>query len=72
LDDFDSLNKVYFDLPFDKYYMEESKAYAAEQIYRERQLDTVRTTYAIVYIKDGVGRLSDVKIGDSSIRDMVK
>jgi hypothetical protein len=33
--------------------MEESKAYAAEQIYRERQLDTVRTTYAIVYIKDG-------------------
>jgi len=71
-DDFDSLNKVYFDLPFDKYYMEETKALAAEQIYRERQLDTVRTTYAIVYIKDGKGRLTDVKIGDSSIRDMVK
>jgi hypothetical protein len=52
--------------------MEESKAYAAERIYRERQLDTIRTTYALVYIKDGVGRLADVKIGDSSIQDMVK
>ena len=58
--------------PFKKYYMEESKAYAAERIYRERQLDTIRTTYALVYIKDGVGRLADVKIGDSSIQDMVK
>lgn len=59
-------------LPFNKYYMEESKAYAAEKIYRERQLDTIKTTYALVYVKDGIGRLSDVMIGDSSIRDMVK
>lgn len=65
-------NKANLVFPFDKFYMEESKAYAAEKIYRERQLDTIHTTYALVYVKNGVGRLSDVKIGDSSIRDLVK
>jgi uncharacterized membrane-anchored protein len=65
-------HKANLAFPFKKYYMEESKAYAAERIYRERQLDTIRTTYALVYVKDGVGRLADVKIGDSSIQDMAK
>jgi uncharacterized membrane-anchored protein len=70
---FDSgTNRVYLNFPFNKYYMEESKAFNAEQIYREKQLDTNLSTYALVYVKDGVGRLSDVKIGDSSIRDIAR
>ena len=70
--DFDNINKVYFDYPFEKYYMEESKAEGAEVVYRERQIDTLMVGYAVVYIKNGFGAIHDVKVGDSSIKDMVR
>lgn len=67
-----SKNKVRFNLPFNVYYMEESKAYDAEVAHRDAQRDTVNTTYAVVHIKDDVAVLTDVKINDISIKDYVE
>lgn len=58
--------------PFDRYYMEESKAYDAEKTHRKAQIDTTTTTYALVNIKHGVAVLKDVLIDGISIREIVK
>lgn len=65
-------NKVTIDYPFDRYYMEESKAYEAELTYRQSQRDTNRITYALVSIKDGNAVLKDVLIDGISIKELVK
>lgn len=58
--------------PFDRFYMEESKAYDAELAYHETQMDTTKTTYALVNIKNGKAVLKDVLIDGVSIVDIVK
>lgn len=68
----DSPNKLSIDYPFDRYYMEESKAYHAELAYRESQRDTSQITYALVLIKDGDAVLKDVLIDGISLREIVK
>lgn len=60
---------VYY--PFDRFYMEESKALEAEQVYRESVPDSTQVAYALVKIKDGEAVLKDVLINDVSIRDIV-
>ena len=52
--------------------MEESKAYKAEQEYRESQQDTTKTTYALISIKNGDAVLKDVFIDKIAIRELVK
>jgi uncharacterized membrane-anchored protein len=64
-------NKLTIDYPFDRYYMEESKAYDAELTYRESQLDTSQIAYALVSINDGEAVLKDVLINGVSIREIV-
>ena len=64
-------NKLTIDYPFDRYYMEESKAYDAELTYRKSQLDTSQIAYALVSIKDGEAVLKDVLINGVSIREIV-
>ena len=66
---FKTLNVAY---PFDRFYMEESKAYDAEQEYMESQIDSTKTTYAVVSIKDGEAVLKDVMIDGVSIAEIVK
>jgi len=59
--------------PFNKYYMEETKAYDAEVAVRNRQRDSMpNNTFALVYVKDGEAVLSDVIIDDISIKDYVE
>lgn len=58
--------------PFDRFYMEESKAYDAEQAYIKSQLDSTKTTYALVNIKNGEAVLKDVLIDGTSIAEIVK
>jgi uncharacterized membrane-anchored protein len=65
-------NKLTLYLPFDRYYMEESKAYDAELAYRESQVDTNQVAYALVIIKEGEAVLKDVFIDGVSIREIVK
>lgn len=58
--------------PFTRYYMEESKAYPAEQLYRESMRDSTITAYAEVNLKMGEAVLNDVKIDGVSIKDLVE
>ena len=65
--------QLHFRLPFNRYYMEETKAYDAEVAVRDRQRDSIQNlTYALVYVKDGEAVLNDVIIDDIPIKDYVE
>lgn len=66
------VKELHFTYPFDRFYMEESKAYAAEHLYFEYQNDTTKTTYAVVRIKNGNAVLEDVMIDGVPIGKLVK
>jgi uncharacterized membrane-anchored protein len=68
----DNSNKLTINYPFDRYYMEESKAYDAELTYQQSHQNTSQVTYALVSIKDGEAVLKDVYIGGTPIREIVK
>ena len=67
----DGSNELTIDYPFDRFYMEESKAYDAEQAYRQSQLDSSKVTYALVGVQKGRAVLKDVLIDGVSIREIV-
>lgn len=67
-----SKNKMVIDFPFDRYYMEESKALEAEKAYNESQRDTSQITYALVNVRAGQSVLKDVQINGISIKEIVK
>jgi uncharacterized membrane-anchored protein len=58
--------------PFDRYYMEESKAYPAEIIVRESNQDSTQYTTALVHVQDGQAVLTDVQINGISIQEVVQ
>jgi uncharacterized membrane-anchored protein len=64
--------KVHLDYPFDRFYMEESKAFPAEEVYIDASRDTASVTYALIIIKNGDAVLKDVHIDGASIREIVK
>jgi uncharacterized membrane-anchored protein len=63
--------EIQIQYPFDRYYMEESKAKAAENLYRKATADQKILTYALVNIKDGKTTLKDVMIDGKSIKDLI-
>lgn len=64
--------KLNFNLPFNRFYMEETKAKPAEDAFRIAQRDSLpNNTYGLVYIKEGKAVLKDVLINDVSIADYV-
>lgn len=63
--------KMIIDYPFNRFYMEESKAAEAEITYRQLMADTSRVTYALVSVKEGEAVLSDVQIDGISILGIV-
>ncbi|NMM47900.1 GDYXXLXY domain-containing protein [Marinigracilibium pacificum] len=69
---YDGPPKIDIIYPFDRFYMEESKAYEAELAYRDAQWDTSQVSYAIVKVLDGQAVLQDVIIGDESIKKIVE
>jgi uncharacterized membrane-anchored protein len=60
--------RIYVEYPFDRFYMDEKKAGEAEQMYQDALADREQETYALVYIKNGRGVLTDVKIGVQSLK----
>ena len=58
--------------PFDRFYMEETKAQAAEDMYRESIVDSTQVAYALVNIRNGEAVIRDVLINGTSISDLVK
>jgi len=67
-----SRNKVFVDYPFDRFYMEESKAYEAEILARDTRRDTSQVAYALVRIKNGNAVLENVMINDISLKEAVE
>jgi uncharacterized membrane-anchored protein len=63
---------LFIEYPFDRFYMEESKAHEAEQVYIESQADTTSETYALVGIRNGDAVLKDVLVNGISIRDIAR
>jgi len=68
----DTMTMVFIQYPFDRFYMEESKAPEAEITYNESLRDTNQVTYALVAIKKGEAVVKDVMIDDVSIVDIVR
>lgn len=64
--------RVSLRLPLDRFYVEESKAPAAEQAYRDAQRDTLQTTYALVRVHRGQAVIQNVMINDRPILEIVK
>ncbi len=66
---YNKISKVlHFNLPFNRFYMEESKAKPAEDAYRKIQRDSIpQSVYALVYINEGNTVLKNVYIDDIPI-----
>lgn len=65
-------NKVLLDLPFDRYYMEEAAAPAAERIYREHTDRSRQEAYVTVRIKDGFAVIDGLYVAGKRIEEMLK
>ncbi|MBE9489361.1 MAG: GDYXXLXY domain-containing protein, partial [Bacteroidetes bacterium] len=66
-------HQLNIDLPFDRFYMEESKAKPAEAAFTKAQRDSLpNNTYALVYVKDGEAVLDNVFINDVPIAKYVE
>lgn len=72
--DYKNLNRGFVNLsfPFDKYYMEESKAYEAEMAHWRARRDTSQLTYALVMVSEGNTALEDVILDGVSIKEVVE
>jgi len=68
----DDAPKLYVDYPFDRYYMEESKAYDAELAHRRLQQAPDSITYALVKVKDGQAVLEDVMVNGTPIAELIR
>ncbi len=66
----DGSNKLTIDFPFDRFYMEETLAPAADSIFLSS--DSNQNAYALVNIKEGRAVLKDVVLRGKSISDLVK
>ncbi len=63
---------LHINYPFNRFYMEESKAEMAEGAYNESLADSNNITYALVYVKKGKSVLTDVLINDTSVCEIIK
>lgn len=67
-------NNIHFRLPFDRFFMEETKAPQAEEAYRKygnRRGQKIDDTYVILRVKGGRGVIEDLYIKDKPIRDFL-
>ena len=66
-------NRIRITYPFDRFYMEETKAPDAEKIYRRSAGDPdKKPAYALVAVKNGNAVLKDVIIDGRSVKDIAK
>jgi uncharacterized membrane-anchored protein len=64
-------HRIVFNLPFDRYYLEESKASQAEQLYWKAQQDSAQVAYGLVRIGLGQAVLTDVMINERPIVEII-
>jgi hypothetical protein len=65
-------DRVNFDLPFDRFYMEETAAPAADRAYVEHSRGRDRDAYALVRVLDGLGVIEEVYVGGKPIAEFVR
>lgn len=65
-------NQLYLEMPFDRYYMEEKAAPAAEQAYREHSRNDSKDAYVTVRIKSGFAVLEELYVGGRPISEFIK
>ena len=70
--DYENPRKIYVDWPFDRLYMEESKAPLAETAYNESRVDSNVISYALVKVKHGDAVLENVYIDNQPIEEYIK
>lgn len=63
--------KVWFNLPFNRFYLEESKAPQAEQAYWKAQRDSAQVAHALVSVGAGQAVLKNVYINNIPIVEVV-
>lgn len=60
-------------VPFDRFYMEEKLAPEAERVYREHSANrSERDAYAMVRIRDGLGVIEQVFVGDKPLAEAAR
>lgn len=69
---YEEQNLLRLKFPFDRYYMEESKAYEAELAHRRARRDSTQLTYALVMVNGGNTALEDVVLDGVSIKEVVE
>jgi uncharacterized membrane-anchored protein len=62
--------RITINYPFNRYYMEESKAQKAEDLYREASRDSSQSTYAIILVRKGNASINDVVLNGESIKEI--
>jgi uncharacterized membrane-anchored protein len=72
INNYDSIEKITLEYPFNRFYMNEYKAPLAEQTYVESVNDIKKSVYAEVAIKNGTGVIKEVMIDNVSIKDYVQ
>jgi hypothetical protein len=63
---------VYLEIPFNRYYMDEKLAPAAEAAYREHSTREVQDVYVTVRVKDGNAALEELYIEGIPIREFLR
>ena len=69
---YDTIQKITVEYPFNRYYMNEYKAPKAEQTYAESVTDVKKSVYAEVAIKNGTGVIKEVMIDNIPIKEYVQ
>jgi len=65
----EKVENITLNYPFDRFYLEESKAPEAERRYNEAVRDSLQEAYALVKIRKGIVVLEDVVVNGVSIVD---
>jgi uncharacterized membrane-anchored protein len=65
-------NKVYFDVPLDKYYLQENKAPKAEELYRRHNRRGQQDGYIVVAVKNGNALIKGLYLGGKPIEELLK
>lgn len=66
-----SENVLTIKYPFDRYYTEESKSLITESIMQENRSNGDEESYAVVSVKNGQAVMTDLRIGDKSVKDII-
>jgi len=65
-------NVVHLNLPFNRYYMDENAAPAAERVYREYTRSGSQDAYVTVKLKNGFAVLEELYVGGRPISEVVR